>query len=430
MKPIDLSLLPSSTEVDDNGRLRIGGVDLLKLAETVGTPAFVYDEKDLRNRFDTAYSIFGDGVAYATKAFLCQAVARLAYDSGLSLDVATGGEYHVCRMAGVPASKLVVHGNNKHRSYVERAVSEGAQWIVLDSMDDITQAEDVAKSLGRRARVLIRVNPGVEVHTHRFNKTGGRRSKFGLPMWTGDADRALKLVKNSAWLDLVGVHMHVGSLVFSTETFVAAVKSVIDFVEQADAEVFVVGGGLGVRYLNEDDAPSMHDWADAVFSFCRSRKVKSRVLAEPGRALVAPAAVTLYRVGSVATKGEDTYYAVDGGMSDNPRPLLYESGYELFSVREPEATRDRLVTLVGSHCESGDTIVRGGYLPATTSVDDIVSTPVTGAYGYSMASNYNKMPRPPIVFVSDGRARVVVRRETYEDLLACDIGTDAEVLAI
>ncbi|MGO8956584.1 MAG: diaminopimelate decarboxylase [Streptosporangiaceae bacterium] len=422
MHPIDLSLLPLTTKLNGNGSLDVGGVDLLAISRDFGTPVFVYDVEHLRQNLAGARDIFGDGVAYATKAFHCKSLARLAYENGMSLDVSTAGEYHVARAAGVPAGRLVLHGNNKTRQELERAVTEGVQWIVLDSFDDIDLAAAVAAEVRKPARVLIRINPGVEVHTHSFLATGNRESKFGFPLWTGDAQAAVDRVRETQWLEFVGLHIHVGSLVFAIGTFLSALDSVLDFVLAVDPEVFVVGGGLGVRYLGTDEAPSLEEWGEAILKRCQEAGVRARVLAEPGRSIVAATAVTLYTVGSVATKDRTTYVAVDGGMSDNPRPLLYDSGYEAFLPRAPEAARDMAVTIVGRHCESGDTLVRDGMLPSSVSIGDIVCTPVTGAYGYSMASNYNMMPRPAVVWVDRGRADVVIRRETLDDLLSCDLG--------
>jgi diaminopimelate decarboxylase len=421
MSPLDLSLLPLTTTVTGGG-LAIGGVELSAVATDFGTPVFVYDVEHLKQNFATAVNTFGDGVAYATKAFTCKALAWLAYDCGMSLDVSTAGEYHVARAAGVPASKLVLHGNNKSRLEVERAVTEGVQWIVLDSFDDIALVSEVTARLGKTVPVLIRMNPGVEVHTHRFTATGNRKSKFGLPLWTGDALAAIDIVRDNPRLEFKGLHIHVGSLVFAIETFVRALDSVLDVVLAVDPEVFVVGGGLGVRYLASDTAPSFEEWGSAILKRCQDAGVRARVLAEPGRSMVAAAAVTLYTVGSIATKGDTTYVAVDGGMSDNPRPLLYDSGYEVFLLRDPQGERDKVVTVVGRHCESGDTLVWDGVLPSSIRIGDIISTPVTGAYGYCMASNYNMMPRPAVVWVDDGEARAVMRRETLDDLLSCDLG--------
>lgn len=419
--PVDVSLLPRTARARSEGT-SIGGVDLIEAAREFGTPLFVYDTEHMSRNFAEAVEVFGPGVAYATKAFLCKAVAKLAYGHGISLDVSTAGEYHVARAAGVPASRLVVHGNNKSHEEVERAVSEGVQWLVLDSFDDIDKVLAVTKRGGKSCPVLVRVNPGVEVHTHRFTATGNRNSKFGFPLWTGDASAAVERVQRSSRLDFKGLHIHVGSLVFAIDNYISALDSVLDFVRTVDPEIFVVGGGLGVRYLRSDDAPSFREWADAILQHCRNSGVRARILAEPGRSMVAAAAVTLYTVGSIARKGAKTYLAVDGGMSDNPRPLLYGSGYETFLPRAPLAARDKHVTVVGRHCESGDTLVQDGTLPSSVAIGDIVSTPVTGAYGYCMASNYNVLTRPAIVWVADGHAKVVVRRETFEDLLQCDVG--------
>jgi diaminopimelate decarboxylase len=241
-------------------------------------------------------------------------------------------------------------------------------------------------------------------------------------MWTADASAAVDLVRSSSALRFRGLHIHVGSLVFALDNFVTALDSVFDFARAVDPEVFVVGGGLGVRYLPEDDAPSFSEWAHAILEHCKVSGIRARILAEPGRSMVASAAVTLYTVGGIAKKGARTYLAVDGGMSDNPRPLLYGSGYEVFLPRAPLAVRDRAVTVVGRHCESGDTLVEHGLLPASVALGDVVSTPVTGAYGYGMASNYNMLTRPAIVWVAGGKAELIVRRETLDDLLRCDLG--------
>lgn len=422
MTPVDLTLLPATTRVTDRGALEIGGVEVLEIVRKYGTPVFVYDEQDLVSQFRLAHKLFGDGIAYATKAVINKRVASLAYSSGLSLDVSTEGEYQCCRRAGVPSEHLVVHGNNKTYAEVYTAVSDGVQWIVADSFDDLRLISRVASEVGRQPNVLIRINPGVEVHTHRYVATGNRDSKFGFPTWTADGEQAVGLAKADPALNFMGLHMHVGSFVLSTETFLAALKSVHRFVERVNPEVLVVGGGLGARYLNSDSCPTLEEWSIAILEWCRMEELSCRVLAEPGRALVARAAITLYTVGGVTEKGDRTFVSVDGGMSDNPRPLLYGSGYEVFNAGKPLAERTNRVDLVGRHCESGDTLVRDGLLPVDTQVGDIVCTPVTGAYGYSMASNYNMMPRPPIVFVKDREERLVVRRETVDDLMSLDIG--------
>ncbi len=422
--PLPPSLLPDSAEFDERGALSVGGCSLLGVAEEFGTPVFVYDEAHLRARCAEAVGVFGAGnVVYATKAFLCRAMARLALEEGLRLDVATGGELEVALSAGAPADRVVLHGNNKSTAELERALGVGVGRVVVDSSDELDRIEAVVASGAEPPRVLLRVNPGIEVHTHEHVQTGILDSKFGFPLSTGQADEALQRAAASPAVDLVGLHLHIGSQVFSVENFAEGLRAVAPFVRSAGLPELVVGGGLGVAYVAGEHAPRLTEWGDAVLRVCAEEGVEAEVSAEPGRAVVASAAVTLYTVGTVKfIPGVRTYVAVDGGMSDNPRPVLYDSGYETFLPRAAASRRDLPVRLGGKHCESGDLLVRDGMLPADVSVGDVVATPVTGAYGHSMGSNYNKVPRPPVVFVRDGTARLVVRRETIEDLLATDLG--------
>jgi diaminopimelate decarboxylase len=420
---LDPTLLPLTARVDESGSLWVGGVELGALAGEVGTPVFVYDEQHLRLRCREALAAFGDGVAYASKAFLCQAMAALAYEEGLCLDVATGGELYVALSAGVPGDRLVLHGNNKSESELVDALKAGVGRIVVDSFDEIDRLEQVATGLGVRPRVLVRVTPGVEAHTHEFVRTGQDDSKFGFGLATGAAAHAVTRLGASGDVELVGIHAHIGSQIFLLESFVAEVQAMARFFAPLGLPELVVGGGLGVPYVAGEDAPSIAGWGATVSEACASAGIPSdvRVTAEPGRAIAAAAAITLYRVGTIKElPGIRTYVSVDGGMSDNPRPVLYGSGYEAFLPRATLADRPRSVTIVGKHCESGDVLVRDARVPADLEVGDILATPVTGAYGHSMASNYNKVPRPPVVFVTDGTARVVVRRETYEDLVRLD----------
>ncbi len=422
--PLDRSLLPDSATVDDQGRLHLGGCDVVELAAEFGTPVFVYDEAHLRSRCSAAVDVFGpDGAVYATKAFLCRAMARLAHEEGMRLDVATGGELSVVLAAGVPAERVVLHGNNKSSEELALALAAGVGRIVVDSTDELDRIEALVAAGGRRPQVLIRVNPGIEVHTHEHVQTGVLDSKFGFPLTTGQAEGALARAAASAAVDLVGVHLHIGSQVFSVDNFADGLRAVAPFVRDADLPEFVVGGGLGVAYVAGEQAPDLRSWGESVLTTCRAEGIRSAISAEPGRAIVASAALTLYTVGTVKfIPGVRTYVAVDGGMSDNPRPVLYGSGYETFLPRAVASRRDLPIRLVGKHCESGDLLVREGAVPADLSVGDVVATPVTGAYGHSMGSNYNKVLRPPVVFVRDGRAREVVRRETVDDLLATDLG--------
>ena len=418
---LPLSLLPDTATVDDAGRLSIGGCDVLDLAREFGTPLFVYDEAHLRARCREAVAAFGPGVNYATKAFLCRAMARLAVEEGCNLDVSTGGEYHVARSAGVPADRLVLHGNNKSTEELRRAIDEGVGRIIVDSFDEIDRIEAIVSSGSRAPKVLLRVTPGVEAHTHEFVRTGQDDSKFGFGLASGDADRAVERCGASPALDLVGIHAHIGSQVFEARFFEMAIEVLAPFLERYALPEFSVGGGLGVAYVTGEEADSITEWGAVVRRACEAAGVTAEVTAEPGRALVARAAVTLYTVGTIKElPGIRTYVSVDGGMSDNPRPVLYDSGYEAFLPRATGASRDRTVTVVGKHCESGDVLIRDAAVPDDLAVGDILATPVTGAYGYSMASNYNKVPRPAVVFVRDGAARLVVRRETVDDLLALE----------
>jgi diaminopimelate decarboxylase len=438
---VDVALLPKSARIGADGRLSVGGCDLLELAEERGTPLFVYDEAHLRAACREAVAAWGDGVAYATKAFLCVAMARLVHDEGMCLDVSTGGELHVALTAGVPADRLVLHGNNKSTDELASALSVGVGRIVVDSFDEIDRLErlvadpllleggpdDAEPTLRSRPKVLARITPGVEVHTHEFVRTGQEDSKFGFGLSSGAAARAVARLAEldaAGVVEFVGIHAHLGSQVFALEPFAQAIDVLADFFAPLGLPELVVGGGLGVAYVNGEEAPPMAEWAESVRAACRKAGIGDsvRVTAEPGRSIVAAAGLTLYRVGTVKdVPGHRTYVSVDGGMSDNPRPVLYGSGYEAFLPREADAPRPVPIRLVGKHCETGDVVVADGFVPDDLVVGDVLCTPVTGAYGHSMASNYNKVPRPAVVFVADGEARTVVRRETFDDLVRLDI---------
>ena len=419
--PLPRNLLPDTAEIGPEGNTAVGGCDLVNLANQWGTPLFVYDEDHLRSRCREAVAAFGGGVAYASKAFLCSAMARLAHEEGLQLDVATGGELFLARRAGVPGNRLVLHGNNKSDAELAMAVDEGVGRIVIDSFDELDRLEALHSATGVVPRVLLRVTPGVEVHTHEFIATGQDDSKFGFTVKGGLADSAVRRASASTAVDLVGLHAHIGSQVFDVEPFARAIDVLAAFAAPYDLPELSVGGGLGVPYVEGESAPTIGEWADAIHKACARAGVTSEVTAEPGRAIVAAAAITLYRVGTIKDlPGLRTYVAVDGGMSDNPRPVLYGSGYETFLPRAGDAARPRVVRVVGKHCESGDVLVQDGAVPTDLVVGDVLATPVTGAYGYSMGSNYNQVLRPAVVFVSEGQARLVVARETYEDLARRD----------
>jgi diaminopimelate decarboxylase len=412
--------------VDAKGHLHVGGIDLLELAEEFGTPLFVYDEDHLRQACREAVTAWGDGVAYATKAFLCRAMARLAHEEGMHLDVASGGELHVALSAGVPPERLVLHGNNKSTGELAAALGHSVGRIVVDSFDEIARLGGLLESsppVQARPKVLVRVTPGVEAHTHEFVRTGQEDSKFGFSVSSGAAAEAVAALELLPGAELVGVHAHIGSQVFEASSFEQAAEVLGTFFAPLELPELVVGGGLGVPYVNGETAPTQVEWAAATRAACARSGVHpaTRISAEPGRSIVATAGITLYTVGTVKhLPGIRTYVSVDGGMSDNPRPVLYGSGYEAFLPRSADAHRPRPVRVVGKHCESGDLVVPEAYVPEDLAVGDILATPVTGAYGYVMASNYNKVPRPAVVFVSQGTARVAVRRETFEDLTRLD----------
>jgi diaminopimelate decarboxylase len=421
--PIPFSLLPDSAAVGAGGRLTVGGLDLIDLATEFGTPLFVYDEHQLRARAREAIEAFGpDRVVYATKAFLCLAMARLACGEGLLLDVATGGEMYVARSAGVPADRLVVHGNNKSMAELRQALSARVHHVVVDSFDELDRL-DILHAEGLPVpRVQLRVTPGVEAHTHEFVRTGQDDSKFGFTASTGAAAEAVERARRSRSVELIGLHCHIGSNVFAVDSFAAAAGVMADVAAPFDLPTLTLGGGLGVAYVEGEEAPTLAQWGRALRKAVREHSITADLYVEPGRSIVAAAAVTLYTAGTIKhLPGIRTYVAVDGGMSDNPRPVLYGSGYEAFLPRAPLAMRTRQVRIVGKHCESGDVLLREANVPDDIAVGDIVCTPVTGAYGHSMGSNYNKVPRPPVVFVHDGHARLVVRRETYDDLVRLDL---------
>jgi len=424
MTSLPMHLLPDTAEVLADGSLAIGGVAVAELAATYGTPLFIYDEAHLRRRCREAVDAFGHQHAvYATKAFLCKAMARLAYEEGMLLDVASGGEMHVALAAGVPADALTLHGNNKSLAELRDAVTLGIRYIVVDCIEEFARLEQLHAEGMPVPDVVLRITPGVSAHTHEYISTGQNDSKFGFNLADGQAAKAVDRARRSPAVNLVGVHCHIGSNVFAVDSFARAAEVMAAFANPLDLPELVLGGGLGVAYVGGEEAPTITDWGRVLLEACAAAGVTARVSVEPGRSIVASAALTVYTVGSVKRiAGVRTYVSVDGGMSDNPRPVLYGSGYEAFDPRQVAGPRELRGRLVGKHCESGDVLIFDAELPADVEAGSLLATPVTGAYGYSMASNYNKLTRPAVVFVRDGEARLVVRRETYEDLLQCDVG--------
>ncbi len=434
--PLDLALLPRSASVDGAGRLAVDGVDLAELALEHGTPLYVYSESELRARARAYRDAFGpDAVSYAGKAFLCMAMARLVAEEGLNLDVATGGELEVALLAGFPPERIVFHGNNKSDTELSLALDSGVGRIVTDSFDELDRIEILVAQGAPAPRVLVRVTPGVEAHTHEYIATGADDSKFGFSVSKGSArDAALRVAKSRA-MELVGFHCHIGSQILVLESFARAAAVVAELAADvaratgAPVQEINLGGGLGVPYTSDDlDAPSIArfgretvaDYADACATF--GLDPAPALTVEAGRSIAGPAGFTLYTVGTIKEiPGVHTYVAVDGGMSDNPRPATYGAVYEAALPARITAARPFVATVAGKHCEQGDLLVRDAHLPADVAVGDVLLTPVTGAYGHSMASNYNLVPRPEVVFVRDGQARIVVRRETFADLVARDV---------
>ena len=423
MSIIDSQLLPRTATVNDAGVLSIGGVTVAAMAEKFGTPLYVYDEEHLRNRCREAVAAFGkDRVIYATKAFLCGAMARLAHEEGLLLDVATGGELFAALHAGVPGERCVLHGNNKSVEELRAAITARVQHIVVDSFDELDRIEKLHSEGLPAPRVQLRITPGVHVDTHDYVATGQDDSKFGFNLNNGDAMRAIQRAQSSAAVELVGIHCHIGSNVLSVANFADACAVMVNLFLSVDLPELTLGGGLGVAYTNGETAPSMSEWADVLKRATSAIPAQKKIFVEPGRSIVATAGLTVYEVGTVKSiEGIRTYISVDGGMSDNPRPMMYGSAYEAFDPARTSADRTEHVRIVGKHCESGDIVIHDALVAPNVQPGDLLVTPVTGAYGHSMASNYNKVPRPSVVFVADGAAREVVRRETYEDLVRFDI---------
>ncbi len=409
---------PAGSRVNEAGRLEIGGCDAIELAREFGTPAYVVAEDDLRARaraFVDAFRARTDDfdVLFASKAFPCTAVYRVLAQEGIACDVASGGELAMALRGGFDPARIYLHGNAKSEAELRFALDAGVGHVVVDNADEIERLETIAAAVGVRQPVLLRVTPDVRGETHASISTGQADSKFGFSM--ADAPAAIERMGASDALELVGLHIHIGSQILELDPFRRAIEAIAPL---GDFGVYNLGGGLGVAYTADQAPPSIEDYVDAKVSAARAvLGERVRLLDEPGRALVANSTVTLYTVQTVK-RNVSTWVAVDGGMSDNLRPMLYGSVYEA-------QVADRFgggtpVRLTGKHCESGDVIVRDIEL-ADPRVGDVVVTPATGAYGHAMANNYNGVPRPPVVFVKDGDARVVVRRESYDDLFARDV---------
>jgi diaminopimelate decarboxylase len=439
---------PRNAARGDDGAVRLAGVDVRELAETYGTPLFVMDEDDFRSRCRDHARAFGDPalVHYASKAFLSVEIAKWVAEEGLSLDVCSGGELAIALRAGFPPERITLHGNNKSVAELTAAVDAGVGAVVVDSFYEIARLDQIAKDRDVVQPVLIRVTVGVEAHTHEFIATAHEDQKFGFSLASGDAAEAVRRTLKSGWLNLTGLHSHIGSQIFDVDGFEVAAHRVIKLLAElrkehgadaiADLSTVDLGGGLGIAYTPQDDPPPPAWLAEQLKTIvskeCEHEGLDMpKIAVEPGRAIVGPGTVTVYEVGTIkdVTLGAATarrYVSVDGGMSDNIRTALYDAVYDarLVSRASDEGSGDTKATLsriVGKHCEAGDVVVRDCWLPENIAPGDLIAVAATGAYCYAMASGYNRLPRPAVVAVRDGQARLLLRRESVDDLFALEV---------
>ncbi|MEB3368276.1 diaminopimelate decarboxylase [Saccharopolyspora mangrovi] len=434
---------PRNSERGADGVVRVAGLDVRDLAEQYGTPLFVLDEDDFRSRCRDYAEAFGDPAAvhYASKAFLCTEVARWVAEEGLSLDVCSGGELAVALRAGFPAERITFHGNNKSVAELTAAVEAGVGSVVLDSFHEIARLDHIAAQRGAKQRVLVRVTVGVEAHTHEFIATAHEDQKFGFSLAGGKAAEAVARVLKAGSLELAGLHSHIGSQIFEVDGFELAAHRVVRLLAElreehgeealARADTVDLGGGLGIAYTPEDDPMPPAQLASRLFEIVGKEADNAglpvpKIAVEPGRAIVGPSMITVYEVGTtkdvaLGADVERRYVSVDGGMSDNIRTSLYDAVYDSRLVSRSAEAEPVLSRIVGKHCESGDVVVRDCWLPEDIAPGDLLAVAATGAYCYVMASNYNRLPKPPVVAVRAGQARLLLRRETEDDLLRLEV---------
>lgn len=430
-------ILPLTAAVNDQGHLTIAGCDAVELAREFGTPLYVFDEETLRHKCRGFRSEFrsrhaDSAVSYAAKAYLGRALAALLAEEEMHLDVVSGGELAIARSVDFPPQRIYFHGNNKSEEELREALDYGIARVVVDNLYELELLNRVATALGKRQPILLRLSPNVDPHTHRHTATGVLDSKFGFPIVTGQAETAVKQALSLPAVELVGLHFHLGSPIPQVEPYQEAIQVVIAFAAQMGEQhgfrlgELSPGGGFAIQYLEDIPAPSMAEYATAIVSAlteaCRAYSLPlPRLVVEPGRAIVGQACIALYRVGArKEIPGVRTYVAVDGGMGDNIRPALYSARYSALVANKVGETERQRVTIAGKFCESGDVLVRDVDLPRLEA-GDLLAVAAAGAYCLPMASNYNAYLRPAIVMVKDGAARLIRRRETYEDLMRCDI---------
>ncbi len=425
---------PATAERDADGALVIGGVPVTTLAAEHGTPLWVVDEADLRGRCRAYLDGFpGVDVTYASKAWCTVGLLQIVAEEGLLIDVASEGELHTALVAGVDADRIILHGNNKSEHELDRALEVGVGRIVVDSFEELERLERLAAARETTAPVWLRITPGIDAHTHEYVRTGHDDSKFGFTLSLGLADQAFVRSLELDHVSVVGVHAHIGSQIFGTDPFIANAEVMLDLLARWRDEHDVtlaelnLGGGMGIRYTHEDHPVEVQRYGkamlDAVEERCATRELpRPRLIVEPGRAIVGPSTVTVYEVGTIKVlPGLTTWVSVDGGMSDNIRPALYDAEHEVTLASRSSDAEPRAVTVVGKHCESGDLVREHAPLPGDLAVGDLVAVAATGAYTASMASNYNRLPRPAAVLVQQGRARALMRRESLEDLVRLDV---------
>ncbi len=437
----ETALLLGTQRINAHGHLEIGGCDTVELAKEYGTPLYVMDEASIRGMCRAYKAAFEarypkNDISFAGKAFLNKAMARIVHQEGLGLDVASLGEMHTALSAGFPAEKILLHGNNKSRDELQTALDAGVGRIVVDNLYELRALISMAGEAGKRQGILIRVAPGVDPHTHRLIRTGQEDTKFGFNIRSGDAAAAISEALSAPdAIKLRGLHCHIGSQLLDSDTHVQAVEVMVRFMrETADstgwmAEELDIGGGLGIRYLESQQPPTLDEFAEKITSALKACFEQYDIptpllLQEPGRSIVGEAGTTLYTVGAIKTvpipeaPGERVYVAIDGGMSDNPRPQLYQSKYEAMVANKAGEAKDKVVTIAGKHCETD--ILLWDLPLGDVHPGDILAVQSTGAYNYAMASNYNRFRKPACVLVKDGEAHLISRRETLDDVLRLD----------
>ncbi|MCS7464620.1 diaminopimelate decarboxylase [Paenibacillus doosanensis] len=429
--------LHGTSKINDKGHLQIGGCDTIDLVERFGTPLYVMDEALIRQRCREYVEAFRASglkfqVAYASKAFCVMAMCRIAEEEGMSLDVVSDGELYTALQAGFPAERIHFHGNNKSPQEIEMAIDAQIGCFVVDNMVELHMLNAIAGEKRQKVNILFRLTPGVEAHTHEYISTGQIDSKFGLDLDNGSAYRAVQEAIELPYIELLGVHSHIGSQIFEVEGFQLAVDKVIAFAAKVRDELDVLfsvvnlGGGFGIRYVDGDTPLPVAKYVEAITSSVKENFGKygypvPEIWVEPGRSIVGDSGTTLYTVGTYKDiPGVRKYVAVDGGMADNPRPALYEARYEAMLANRAGEAEDELVSIAGKCCESGDMLIWDIQLPKVNS-GDILAVSCTGAYNYAMASNYNRIRRPAVVFVKDGEADIVVKRESYDNIVGNDV---------